>query len=117
MSEPITETIHITIEFSKTASVNLTTTTVITGTYQTEGTVYLPYLYTTFNPMIVITSFILFTAIGVMMKKPTSFIIAWIGFVITGVLSDIPIYYSYVAIAMIALFMMYHAFRYAKGDG
>jgi hypothetical protein len=112
--EPITETIQIAIEFSNTTAISLSTHT-ISDTYVTEGTVYIPYLWSSFDPIRILSSLMIFLAIGVMMKKPTAFLIAWASLTIFGVFSQPGIYWYWTGILLCTLFMLYHLFNSAKG--
>lgn len=109
--DPITETISVTLEFSNTAFISITTTTVTTNTFQTQGTIYIPYLYNMFDPIAILASFLVFGLVGVMLKKPTTFIIAWIGFLFSGIFNQGGIYWIWVTIMMITFMVLYHLFR------
>lgn len=109
--DPITETINISIEFGQTAEISLTTTTVASNTYETTGTIYLPAFYSAYNHLVVIASFTLFLFIGSAMKKPTSFILAWIGLTMAGAFSHGNVYWSFLVLAMLAAFTLYLMIR------
>lgn len=109
------ETITITIEFSQTAAIHAST--VCSQTCATTGIIFLPFPWSAFNPIAVLASLLIFLSIGVAMKKPTSFILAWVGLTLTGIFSQDGIYWYFTAILLITLFMLYHLFRLQKWIG
>lgn len=103
---PITETYYITIAFSQTSSISLTTQT-ISDTYVTTGVVYIPYVWSGFNPYVVLASLMILLAVGVSMKKPTAFILIWIGLLISGVFFQTSIFVQFAVLLVTASFMIY----------
>jgi len=110
----ITETTVVSIEWSNTAAVSLTTTTIETNTYRTEGYIYIPYPYSVFDPISVLASFLIFLAVGTAMHKPTSFIIAWFALVVLGIFSHGSAYIAYTIILLMSAFFVYRFLKKTK---
>lgn len=109
--DPITETTQISLAFSQTANISLTTLTMATNTFSTTGTIYLPYPFLAYEPITTLASFLLFLFIGVMLGKPTSFIIAWIGLMLFGIFSIENAYWSYSLLVVLSGFTLYRYFH------
>jgi microcystin-dependent protein len=111
--EPITNTTTIGLILTNTLGISISTIPVTTNTTVTTGTLYLPFtLYQAVNydPYRILSSLTIFLAIGVMIKKPTAFIIAWLGLTLFGIFSLPGVFWYWTAIMLISLFMLFWLF-------
>jgi len=105
----ITDRYNITIVLSNTNLISVTTT--LSGTtYTNTGTVFVNPFFA-FDPLNMLAWFMIFVAVGVGIRKPTSFIIAWIGMAIIGVFNIDPIYGQWTLFLLVTGFVLYHLYR------
>lgn len=115
MPPVITETIRVSIEFSHTAEISVTTTT-ISNTYTTTGTIYVPYPWAAHEPVIVAASLALFLYIGSSFGKPTLATIAWLGLLLVGFFSLSGPWWQFIIIQLMAAGVLYWGLKQAKGS-
>lgn len=106
----ITDLYDISIVLSNTNLISITTT-YTDSIYSNVGTIYVNPFFL-FDPIALLAWLMIFVAVGAMIQKPTTFIIAWIGCAVTGMFNIAPVYAQWILFLLITGLVMYKAFLY-----